>query len=201
MKAKILTILILCGLFINIFVPKVQMISETENSFLYVVGYKSAIQYCMYISFFTMKFINKVFIQDGSLPFSSNQTVPKKQRNSRKNSANDFCLNDSLTKIIQFKNMKNITLTSFLDSDVRVMNPGSIKHGCNLISSIQFWLNFHCLFMLALFFLLPRGAIDNYSILKNIKTLIPSSNFELGFLFADAEMQNAFCVSKGGKND
>ena len=162
-KENIIKILIIFCFIINIFVPKIIVSPDIQDTLSDIIKCQSGVLYFASISTLSLGLLNdllavKLGLTD--LKRAPAETKSKKQKNTSNASSCDYTLVSAQGNMLTRTNIPRFI--SPLYGDFNIVNIGQEYM---LLERIDFQLHILCLLVLCLFFMLPRGSIDNYAIL------------------------------------
>lgn len=163
-KENTIKIVLILSIVINLFIPKMIMVnSDIMDTLSDTIKCQSGVLYFATLSTLSLGLLNDLLAGKLGLTVPKQTqagTKNKKEKNTSNSTSSDYTLVSSgenlLTRTNNFR---------FVSPVYGAFCITSIGHEYMLLQSINFQLHILCLLVLCLFFMLPRGSIDNYALL------------------------------------
>ena len=186
MKNKLVLLITVC-LFANIMLPKFNIESGDYETFCKIISNQPVFSQFCTLSSVPVKIVNELFQEQNPLAqhLSANEKpVSKSQKAEKANSSADFLLLSAKENVsLKTCNSRVSPLLSSLDKS-SLLHPAGLGLERIEISAGYLYVCPLILSLLILFYVLPRGAIEDSAMILIMFFLRPNSRIELGFLFA-----------------
>ncbi|MCB4790351.1 MAG: hypothetical protein LHV68_00525 [Elusimicrobia bacterium] len=161
-RANFTIIILICCFFVNVFIPKGIFTGDMTDTLSQAIKCQSSVLYYSSISTLTLNILNKLIASELGLPtHKTDPSKPQNQHKEKKNSASDYSLITAQNNL-----MTKTTFSKFINPIYSISNTVGIVREFIFFQGLGFWLYIHCILLICFFFLLPRGSIDNYNILR-----------------------------------